>query len=336
MSDWVSTFPGYKQALSSGKKFFGRVIQTGPVPQHVGIIMDGNRRYARTHKIEIKEGHSLGFNTMANILELLYECGVKVATVYAFSIENFNRTSYEIKWLMDLAKSKFAQINQNGLLCEEYGVRIKLIGNLKLLPADVLEILRETEEITKNNTRAVLNVCFPYTSRDEMTHAVKSIVSESTKERVIINEDTLARHLYTGNLPPLDLLVRTSGTYRLSDFLLWQCVSPDCAIVFVEKLWPEFKPWDMLKILVNWGFNKYWYGNSSGFGLNPRTLRDLESNTDLELFNLTPHVGFERRSELDDDEEEEDTDVSSQLGTEEETMTSEDDADAKVNTKIAQ
>lgn len=106
--------------------------------------------------------------------------------------------------------------------------------------------------------------------------------------------------------------------------------------MFVEKLWPEFKPWDMLKILVNWGFNKYWYGNSSGFGLNPRTLRDLESNTDLELFNLTPHVGFERRSELDDDEEEEDTDVSSQLGTEEETMTSEDDADAKVNTKIAQ
>ena len=154
-----------------------------------------------------------------------------------------------------------------------------------------------------------------------MTHAVKSIVSESTKERVIINEDTLARHLYTGNLPPLDLLVRTSGTYRLSDFLLWQCVSPDCAIVFVEKLWPEFKPWDMLKILVNWGFNKYWYGNSSGSGLNPRTLRDLESDTDLELFNLTPHVGFERRSELDDDEEEEDTDVSSQLGTEEETMT---------------
>ncbi|CCG24259.1 Rer2 protein [Candida orthopsilosis Co 90-125] len=334
MSDWVSTFPGYKHVLSSGKKFFGRVIQTGPVPQHVGIIMDGNRRYARNHKIEIKEGHSMGFNTMANILELLYECGVKVATVYAFSIENFNRTSYEIKWLMDLAKSKFTQINQNGLLCEEYGVRIKLIGNLKLLPPDVLQILRETEEITKNNTRAVLNVCFPYTSRDEMTYAVKSIVSGSTRERIIVNEDTLARHLYTGSQPPLDLLVRTSGTYRLSDFLLWQCVSPDCAVVFVEKLWPEFRPLDMLKILINWSFNKYWYGNSSGHGLNPRTVREMERDADMELLSSTSHVGFERR-EFDDDDDE-DTDVSSQLGTEEETMTSEDDVDAKVNTKLAQ
>ncbi|KAI5967143.1 RER2 [Candida margitis] len=334
MSDWISTFPGYKQVLSSGKKMFGRVIQTGPVPQHVGIIMDGNRRYARNHKIEIKEGHSMGFNTMANILELLYECGVKVATVYAFSIENFNRTSYEIKWLMDLAKSKFTQINQNGLICEEYGVRIKLIGNLKLLPPDVLQILRETEEITKNNTRAVLNVCFPYTSRDEMTHAVKSIVSESTKDRITVNEETVARHLYTGNSPPLDLLVRTSGTYRLSDFLLWQCVSPDCAVVFVEKLWPEFKPWDMLKILINWSFNKYWYGSSSGFGLNPRVLKKAAEDHDVELLNSPAEVGFERRMKIDDDDDEV-TDVSSNIGTEEETMTSEDDVDPRVNTKIA-
>ncbi|KAI5956183.1 RER2 [Candida jiufengensis] len=264
MSDWISTFPGYNQVLTTGKKLFGKIISTGPVPQHVGIIMDGNRRYAKSHKIEIKEGHSMGFDTMANILELLYEAGVKSATVYAFSIENFNRSSYEVKWLMDLAKSKFTQINQNGLLCEDYGVKIKILGNLKLLPPDLLKILRETEEITKNNTRAVLNVCFPYTSRDEITNSIKKIVIESTKSNIKINEKSIEDNLYTGDSPPLDLLVRTSGTYRLSDFLLWQAVSPDCAVVFTDKLWPEFKPWDMLKILMNWSFNKYYYGNPNG------------------------------------------------------------------------
>ncbi|KAI5958698.1 RER2 [Candida pseudojiufengensis] len=265
MSDWISTFPGYTQILTTGKKLFGKIIQAGPVPQHVGIIMDGNRRFAKSHKIEIKEGHNMGFDTMANILELLYESGVKSATVYAFSIENFNRSSYEVKWLMDLAKSKFTQINQNGLLCEDYGVKIKILGNLKLLSPDVLKILKETEEITKNNTRAVLNVCFPYTSRDEITNSIKKIVVKSINDEPFqINEESIEENLYTGDSPPLDLLVRTSGTYRLSDFLLWQAVSPDCSVVFTEKLWPEFKPWDMLKILLNWSFNKYYYGNPSG------------------------------------------------------------------------
>lgn len=230
--------------------------------------MDGNRRYARTHNIELKEGHNLGFESMASILEILYECGVEHATVYAFSIENFKRLTYEVKWLMDLAKQKFKQITQHGDLCEQYGVRIRILGNTALLPKDVRKILRETEEMTKNNKRATLNVCFPYTSRDEMTHAIKSVVKKSVENPdLVIDENSIDNALYTGDSPPLDLLIRTSGTYRLSDFLLWQCVSSNCAIVMVDTLWPEFSPHYMARILLNWSFNKYWYGNALGYSV---------------------------------------------------------------------
>ncbi|CAI5759819.1 unnamed protein product [Candida verbasci] len=278
MSDWISTFPGYKNLLSASKKIIGKIISTGSVPSHVGIIMDGNRRYAKSHKIEIKEGHNLGFETMANILELLYESGVKVTTVYAFSIENFKRSSFEVQWLMDLAKSKFNQINQHGFLCEEYGVKIKIIGNLKMLPDDVLVVLKETEEITKNNTRAVLNVCFPYTSRDEITTSIKNVVEETMRNPTIeINENLIESNLYTKDNPPVELLIRTSGTYRLSDFMLWQAVSPNCKIVFINQLWPNFKPWDMIKILINFAFEKYWYANENSKFVN--TYYDSEDET---------------------------------------------------------
>jgi ditrans,polycis-polyprenyl diphosphate synthase len=265
MSDWISGFPGYRQVLVSAKKFFGRLIQTGPVPQHVGIIMDGNRRYAKSHKIELKEGHNLGFESMASILELLFESGVKCATVYAFSIENFKRSSYEVEWLMDLAKSKLQQISSRGDLCEEFGIKIRILGNILMLPIDVRDILKDTEKITENNNRAVLNVCFPYTSRDEITNSIKLTVQQSIDNpTMIIDEETLNNNLFTRDNPPLDLLIRTSGTFRLSDFLLWQCTDPNCAIIFSEKLWPDFTPWDMGKILLNWSFNKYWYGHGNG------------------------------------------------------------------------
>ncbi|KAF3985264.1 hypothetical protein FT663_00419 [Candidozyma haemuli var. vulneris] len=265
MSEWISTFPGYTSVVSRVKKVVGSIIRTGPTPRHVGVIMDGNRRYAKSHKIELKEGHNLGFDSMANILELLYESGVECATVYAFSIENFKRSRYEVEWLMDLARSKFQQISQQGELCEKYGIKIKILGNTDLLPSDVQRILAETENITKDNTRAVLNVCFPYTSRDEMTNSIKRIVTLSEKDSsVYIDESTIDDFLYTSESPPLDILVRTSGTYRLSDFLLWQSVPSSCAIMFSNKLWPDFTAWDMIKILLNWSFNMYWYGNGNG------------------------------------------------------------------------
>lgn len=256
MPEWVSTFPGYAQIARQSKKIAGRILQTGPVPRHVGVIMDGNRRYAKNHKIELKEGHSLGFETMSLMLELLYDSGIECCTVYAFSIENFKRLKFEVEWLMDLAKLKLQQMAQHGDLCEQYGIRIRILGNRALLPLDVCEILEKAEKMTRGNSRAVLNVCFPYTARDEMASGIRRVIESGEQ----ITEESLEQHLYTAQLPPLDLLVRTSGTLRLSDFLLWQTVLPACRIVFSDKLWPEFSPWDMLRILLAWSFNAYWYG----------------------------------------------------------------------------
>lgn len=246
------------------KRAVGLLIRQGPVPKHVGIIMDGNRRFAKTHKLEIKEGHSLGFELMAQILELLYECGIECATVYAFSIENFKRSLYEVSWLMELAKNKLQQIVENGELCSKYGIRVRVIGNLDLLPDDVRKVLERAESLTKDNKRAMLNVCFPYTLREEMATLIKRTVEDSLQDGIVIDETAIDNHLYTNECPPLELLVRTSGTYRLLDFLLWQCVLPQCAVVFVDKLWPEIRPWDMVKILLTWSFNKYWYGHGNG------------------------------------------------------------------------
>ncbi|KAK6456002.1 putative undecaprenyl diphosphate synthase-domain-containing protein [Scheffersomyces xylosifermentans] len=334
MSDWMSTFPGYRQVLTTAKKAFGRLIQTGPTPNHVGIIMDGNRRYAKSQKIEIKEGHNLGFDTMANVLELLYESGVKCASVYAFSIENFKRSSFEVKWLMDLAKSKFQQINQHGDLARQYGIKIRILGNKKMLPPDVAKILEQTEEMTKDNTRAILNVCFPYTSRDEITNSIKCAVDESTRKNdFVIDEESLEQFLYTSEAPPLDLLVRTSGTFRLSDFLLWQCVSPDCSVVFVDKLWPAFSPWDMAKILFNWSFNKYWYGNGNG----PKTSMTSTANLKLAQYSSVEEVtessgtsGFKRFSGVATSDEEITEGSSSDIGQGDEidTLTSGEDSDS--------
>lgn len=282
MSDWITNFPGYRQTLTYLKKGFGSLIQTGPIPRHVGIIMDGNRRYAKTHKMELKEGHNLGFESMASILELLFESGISCATVYAFSIENFKRSSYEVEWLMDLAKNKLKQISSHGDLCEEFGIRIRILGNIQMLPEDVQQILSETEEMTVNNTRATLNICFPYTSRDEITHSIKKTIKQSIEDPlIIIDENKINENLYTGTYPPLDLLVRTSGTFRLSDFLLWQSTDPNCAIVFSEKLWPDFTPWDMAKILLNWSFNKYWYGHGNGELTSIKIFDQPDQNIDL-------------------------------------------------------
>ena len=264
---WVSTFPGFSQVMTTVKRIFGGIVRTGHTPRHIGVIMDGNRRYARSHNIELREGHNMGFQSMATILELLYESGVEVVTVYAFSIENFRRLQYEIDWLMDLAKNKLLQLCQHGDLCDQYGIRIRIIGKKDLLPKDVQEILAQTEELTKNNTRATLNVCFPYTSREEMTQAIQKTVAQQLQNghsETEITEETIEGNLYTGGCPPLDILVRTLGTYRLSDFLLWQTVPLTCSIIFVNKLWPDFSTWDMVKILVNWEFNMYWYGHGNG------------------------------------------------------------------------
>lgn len=259
MTDWLASFPLTQHVLKMGKSQICKSLKTGPVPQHIAFIMDGNRTYARIKHIELKEPHSAGFESMAKILEVCYDCGVKCATVFAFSIENFKRSSYEIQWLMELAKTKFKQVVGNGEICEQFGIQIRILGDLDLLPDDVREVLLEAQRITKDNTRAILNVCWSYASRDDMTHSIKDIVGKTAKNRLSvkdIDEDCISRHLYTGLSPPLDLLIRTSGVYRLSDFMLWECSRDGCDIEILDVLWPQFNALRMVWILIKWSFNK--------------------------------------------------------------------------------
>lgn len=245
---------GSSYVLTLLKNVFSRTIKSSHnVPAHIGFIMDGNRRYARRKGIDIKEGHDAGFTSMSRILELCYEAGVHTATVFAFSIENFKRTPYEVESLMQLARKRIKQLMDNGELADKYGIRIRVIGDLSLLDMDVLEDIRAVTERTKNNNRAVLNICFPYTGRDEIVHSIRSI-AEAGIPGAEISEQTIEDNLYTGGVPPLDLLVRTSGVSRLSDFMLWQVSQKGVVIELLDCLWPEFTPLRMAWILIKFAF----------------------------------------------------------------------------------
>ncbi|KAH8677567.1 Decaprenyl diphosphate synthase-like protein [Xylariales sp. PMI_506] len=178
LSKWLLTSPPVDWALKNVRELLIGTLRQGPIPQHVAFEMDGNRRFAKNHHIEAIEGHNLGFEALARVLEICYKCGVKVVTVYAFSIENFNRPKSEVGGLMKMAKIKLEQLCQHGEILDRYGASVRVLGERDLIPADVLPFVDKAVEMTKHNKNAVLNICFPYTSRAEMTAAIKATVDE--------------------------------------------------------------------------------------------------------------------------------------------------------------
>ncbi|KAL4945363.1 hypothetical protein BDV06DRAFT_35448 [Aspergillus oleicola] len=350
LRNWFLASPPIEYAISKIRDLLVGAIRQGPVPQHIAFIMDGNRRFARTHGIETVEGHNLGFEALARILEVCYRSGVQVVTIYAFSIENFKRSKFEVDALMEMARVKLSQMAQHGEILDRYGAKVRVLGRLDLLRPDVLAAVDRAVDLTKNNGERVLNICFPYTSRDEITGAIRDTVvdysqplrstrsapslsrtpfsedhitqnirsrtangksedssqeSDSVSESSTLGEDdtqkpsqqnrfyqsesalssaatlhlpeqpkarttestgseppvfrspetitrqTLTEHMFTRDNPPLDLLIRTSGVERLSDFMLWQC-HEDTEIAFLDILWPEFDLWQFLPVLLKW------------------------------------------------------------------------------------
>nr|CAD21109.1 probable cis-prenyltransferase [Neurospora crassa] len=253
--NWFLSSPPAEWAIRGLRETLIGALKQGPVPRHVAFVMDGNRRYARSHKIETIEGHHLGFEALARVLEICYKCGVEVVTVYAFSIENFNRPKYEVDGLMQLAKVKLEQLIQHGELLERYGASVRVLGERDLLSDDVLEVIDRAVSTTKNNKKCILNICFPYTSREEMTTAIRS--TDGSNHVTIypnvenITTETIDKHMYTADCPPLDIFVRTSGVERLSDFMLWQC-HQDTQMFFLKCFWPEFDLRHFLPVLLEW------------------------------------------------------------------------------------
>jgi len=218
--------------------------------------MDGNRRFANKLGVQKIEGHSKGFDKLAETLQWCLDLGVNEVTVYAFSIENFKRSKDEVDGLMALERDKILRLIDEKDKLEEHGVCIRVIGNIRLLPSDLQKLIIEAMEITKNHNKAFLNVAFAYTSREEMSHAVQQValgIKKKCLKEEDVDEKLIERCLYTHNSPSPDLLIRTSGEVRLSDFLLWQ--TSYSSIYFTNVLWPEFSLKDLCLAILHYQRN---------------------------------------------------------------------------------
>ncbi|XP_049848830.1 dehydrodolichyl diphosphate synthase complex subunit DHDDS-like [Schistocerca gregaria] len=225
------------------KKWNTLVLKCGPIPRHVAFIMDGNRRYARRHNQDTWAGHTMGGETLRETLLLCQELGISDITVFAFSIENFKRATEEVDMLMRITSEKLSELlvqdKHNKVF--DTGYRIRVLGNLHLLPIDIQQHIHKLEKLTRNRKSGCLSICFSYTSTDEITSAIRSIVEgiEAKKiEERDINLDLLDRCMYTAGSCEPNLIIRTSGEIRFSDFMLWQCSSSYFAVL--DVLWPEF------------------------------------------------------------------------------------------------
>ncbi|XP_034945444.1 dehydrodolichyl diphosphate synthase complex subunit DHDDS [Chelonus insularis] len=227
-----------------------KIIKNGPIPRHVAFIMDGNRRYADKKRFNSLKGHTDGFNKLAHTLQWCLDLGIKEVTVYAFSIENFKRSHDEVNGLLKLAEEKFTNLLDERDKLMEHGIKICVIGNFTLIPDKLSKIMRQSTIITKDNKQALLNIAFAYTSRDEITQTIKSLSSLVNVNQICIkniDEKLFSNNLYTYQSSNPDLLIRTSGEVRFSDFLLWQI--SDSYIHFTKSLWPEYTVWDFLKAI---------------------------------------------------------------------------------------
>lgn len=212
-------------------------------PKHIAIIMDGNRRWAKQRNLPAKLGHKEGAKTLEKIVRYANKIGLKYITVYAFSTENWKRTKEEVGALMILLQKYLEEF----LSSDDFeNIKVNMLGNIADLDTGLQKSINKIIEKTKNNTGLVLNIAFNYGGRDEIVRAVRKI-AEDVKENKInvedINEQTISNSLYTaGQLEP-DLLIRTSGEQRLSNFLLWQLAYTE--FYFVQKYWPDFSEQDL-------------------------------------------------------------------------------------------
>ena len=206
--------------------------------KHIAIIMDGNRRWAKQKNLPSAFGHKKGVDALKTVTRACDDFGVKYLTVYAFSTENWNRKQEEVDFLMDLLgqtiKNELKEMHENGVV-------ISFIGDLTKLNTKLQEILHNAVDVTKNNTGVRLQIAFNYGSRDEMVHAVKSIASKIKTGEINpdeITENTISENLYTKEIPDPDVLIRTGGEMRVSNYLLWQIAYSEFYVT--DMLWPDF------------------------------------------------------------------------------------------------
>jgi len=214
------------------------------VLNHLAIILDGNRRWARARGLPTLEGHRRGYENVKKVGKWCLERGIKILTVYAFSTENWNRSKYEVGYLMKLLKK--ALINDLPEF-NKMGLQLRIIGRRERLPKDLQAAIKKAMELTRNNNKGILNIAINYGGRAEIADAVKKIIEKRIPISKI-DENLVADNLYTAGLPDPDMIVRTSGEQRLSGFLLWQASYSE--LYFIKKHWPAFSKNDLDDIIA--------------------------------------------------------------------------------------
>lgn len=220
------------------------------LPKHIGLIMDGNRRWAKAKMLPIKLGHKQGAETLKKIVRYANKIGIKHLTVYAFSTENWRRSEEEVDALMNLLQNYLNDFTKEA---DTENIVIRVLGDVTELSEDLQRGIASTIERTKNNTGIIFNIALNYGGRAEMIKAVKEISEEVKNGKVNtedITEEMISNHLYTKGQPDPDLIVRTSGEMRLSGFLMWQSTYSE--ILFLDKYWPDFSEKDLDNAIENY------------------------------------------------------------------------------------
>jgi undecaprenyl diphosphate synthase len=236
-------------------------INKATIPKHVAIIMDGNGRWAKQHGEDRIFGHHEGVNSVREIVEACGEIGVKYLTLYAFSTENWNRPKEEVDALMELLVSTISMETPN---LHKKGVKLAVIGDVESLPASCQKELQESLEITANNDKVTLILALSYSSKWEITDAVKKIATQIEKGELKSSEITTAlieENLNTSKYPDPELMIRTSGENRISNFLLWQLAYAE--FYFTDVLWPDFRKEDFFKAILSYQNRERRFGKTS-------------------------------------------------------------------------
>ena len=220
------------------------------MPKHIGIIMDGNRRWAKKRGKPAIFGHKQGAKTLENIVRYANKIGLKYLTVFAFSTENWKRSEEEVKGLMTLLQ---AYLDDYTKRADSENVKVTVIGDIKALSEGMQKSIEKCMERTKNNTGVHFNIAINYGGKDEIVKATKKIAQEIKENKISIeeiDEQTITDHLYTTGQPEPDLIIRTSGELRLSGFLIWQSAYSE--LLFIEKNWPDFDEKDLDNAIVEY------------------------------------------------------------------------------------
>jgi undecaprenyl diphosphate synthase len=234
-------------------------VRAGIIPEHLAVIMDGNRRWAKSKNLPTSQGHKEGALRVTDLVRNSVDLGIKYLSIYAFSTENWRRDKKEVDYLMNLlvefVSKELDYLHKND-------VKITLMGNIEDLPEKTKKEVKRSIELTKNNKRLHLNIALSYGSRNEIVNAVKNIIKDYENNNIKIDEiteETFSNYLYTNDMPDPDLLIRTSGEIRLSNFMLYQLAYTE--FYFTDTMWPDFNKDELLKAIESFQNRKRRYGN---------------------------------------------------------------------------